>query len=155
MLFGWDKVGPRLHFLATCVVGAGTTVSAFWIIAANSWMQTPQGAHFDVAADHFVPDDWLAIIFNPSFLYRLTHMVTAAYLASALLIAGISAIYLLAGRHTMLARKGYSIALWTILVLAPLQIFIGDQHGLNVLEHQPITVAAMEATWDRRSEGHK
>lgn len=151
MLFGWDKVGPRLHFLATCLVGAGTTVSAFWIIAANSWMQTPQGAHFDVAADHFVPDDWLAIIFNPSFLYRLTHMVTAAYLASALLIAGISAFYLLAGRHTMLARKGYSIALWTILVLAPLQIFIGDQHGLNVLEHQPIKVAAMEANWDRQA----
>ena len=151
MLFGWDKVGPRLHFLATCLVGAGTTVSAFWIIAANSWMQTPQGAHFDVAADHFVPDDWLAIIFNPSFLYRLTHMVTAAYLASALLIAGISATYLLAGRHTMLARKGYSIALWTILVLAPLQIFIGDQHGLNVLEHQPIKVAAMEANWDRQA----
>lgn len=151
MLFGWNKVGPRLHFLATCLVGAGTTVSAFWIIAANSWMQTPQGAHFDAAADHFVPDSWLAIIFNPSFLYRLTHMVTAAYLASALLIAGISAIYLLAGKHTMLARKGYSIALWTILVLAPLQIFIGDQHGLNVLEYQPIKVAAMEANWDRQA----
>lgn len=151
MLFGWDKVGPKLHFLATCLVGAGTTVSAFWIIAANSWMQTPQGAHFDIAADHFVPDDWFAIIFNPSFPYRLSHMVAAAYLASALLIAGISAVYLLAGRHTMLARKSYSIALWAILVLAPLQIFIGDQHGLNVLEHQPIKVAAMEANWDRQA----
>ncbi|HEY4345343.1 MAG TPA: cytochrome ubiquinol oxidase subunit I [Parvibaculum sp.] len=151
MLFGWDKVGPRLHFLATALVGAGTTVSAFWIIAANSWMQTPQGAHFDLAAGHFVPDDWIAIIFNPSFPYRLSHMVVAAYLSSALLIAGISAIYLLAGKHTMLARKSYSIAMWAILVLAPLQIVIGDQHGLNVLEHQPVKVAAMEANWERQA----
>ncbi|MGB3810357.1 MAG: cytochrome ubiquinol oxidase subunit I [Parvibaculum sp.] len=151
MLFGWDKVGPRLHFLATCLVGAGTTVSAFWIVSANSWMQTPQGAHFDMAAGHFVPDDWFAIIFNPSFPYRLAHMVAAAYLASALVIAGVSAIYLLAGKHTMLARKSYSIALWAVLVLAPLQIFIGDQHGLNVLEHQPVKVAAMEANWERQA----
>lgn len=151
MLFGWNKVGPRLHFLATCLVGAGTTVSAFWIVSANSWMQTPQGAHFDLTAGHFVPDDWLAIIFNPSFPYRLSHMIAAAYLTSALVIAGVSAIYLLAGKHTMLARKSYSIAMWAILVLAPLQIFIGDQHGLNVLEHQPVKVAAMEANWERQA----
>jgi cytochrome d ubiquinol oxidase subunit I len=149
MLFGWDKVGPKLHFLATSLVGAGTTVSAFWIIAANSWMQTPQGAHME--GDHFVPDSWLAIIFNPSFPYRLSHMVAGAYLSSALVIAGVSAIYLLAGRHTVLARKSYSIAMWAILVLAPLQIFLGDQHGLDVLEHQPVKVAAMEANWDRQA----
>jgi cytochrome d ubiquinol oxidase subunit I len=149
MLFGWDKVGPRLHFLATCLVAGGTLVSAFWILSANSWMQTPQGAHFDGA--HFVPDSWAAIIFNPSFPYRFAHMVAAAYLASALLIAGISAIHLLLGKHTLAARRSYSIALWAILILAPLQIFIGDQHGLNVLEHQPAKVAAMEANWERQS----
>lgn len=151
MLFGWNKVGPRLHFLATCLVGAGTVVSAFWILSANSWMQTPQGAHFDAVAGHFVPDSWLAVIFNPSFPYRFSHMVTAAYLTSALAIAGISAGYLLAGKHTVLARKSYSIALWAILILAPLQIFLGDQHGLNVLEHQPVKIAAMEANWDRQA----
>ena len=151
MLFGWDKVGPRLHFVATCLVGLGTVVSAFWILSANSWMQTPQGAHLDVASGQFIPDDWLAIIFNPSFPYRLAHMVAAAYLTSSLLIAGISAIYLLTGRHTLLARTSYSIALWAILVLAPLQILIGDQHGLNVLEHQPTKVAAMEGNWDRQA----
>ncbi len=151
MLFGWDKVGPRLHFLATCLVGAGTVVSAFWIISANSWMQTPAGAHLDMAAGHFVPDDWAEIIFNPSFAYRFLHMVAAAYLASALFIAGISAIYLLGGKHTLLARTSYSMALWAVLVLAPLQILIGDQHGLNVLEHQPTKVAAMEGNWERQA----
>jgi cytochrome d ubiquinol oxidase subunit I len=112
-------------------------------------MQTPQGAH--MAGDHFVPDSWLAIIFNPSFPYRFSHMVAGAYLSSALVIAGVSAIYLLAGRHTVLARKSYSIAMWAIFALAPLQIFLGDQHGLNVLQHQPIKVAAMEANWDRQT----
>lgn len=151
MLFGWDKVGPRLHFLATCLVAFGTTLSAFWILSANSWMQTPAGAHIDPAVGSYVPDDWLAIIFNPSFPYRLTHMVTASFLTTALFIAGISAFYLLKGKHTELARKSQSMALWAILILAPLQIFLGDLHGLNVLEHQPTKVAAMEANWNREA----
>ncbi len=151
MLFGWDKVGPRLHFMATCLVGFGTTLSAFWILSANSWMQTPAGAHIDPALGSYVPDDWFAIIFNPSFPYRLAHMLTASFLTTALFIAGISAFYLLSRKHTELARKSQSIALWAILVLAPLQIFIGDAHGLNVLEHQPIKVAAMEGNWNREA----
>jgi len=151
MLFGWNKVGPRLHFLATFLVAFGTMLSSFWILSANSWMQTPQGAHLDPVLGSFVPDDWLAIIFNPSFLYRLSHMLTASFLTTAIFIAGVSAYYHLAGKHKALAAKSQSIALWAILVLAPLQIFIGDQHGLNVLAHQPVKVAAMEANWDRQA----
>jgi cytochrome d ubiquinol oxidase subunit I len=151
MLFGWDKVGPRLHFLATCLVAFGTTLSAFWILSANSWMQTPAGAHIDPVLGSFVADDWFAIIFNPSFPYRLAHMLTAAYLTTSIFVAGISSFYLLGGRHTELARKSQSIALWAVLILAPLQIFIGDQHGLNVLEYQPTKVAAMEGNWDRQA----
>lgn len=151
MLFGWNKVGPRLHFLATFLVAFGTTLSAFWILSANSWMQTPQGAHIDPALGSFVPDDWWAIVFNPSFPYRLAHMLTASFLTTAIFIAGVSAFYLLSGKHTVLARKSQSIALWAVLVLAPLQIFIGDLHGLNVLEHQPTKIAAMEANWERQA----
>lgn len=151
MLFGWDKVGPRLHFMATGLVAFGTTLSSFWILAANSWMQTPQGAHIDPALGSFVPDDWWAIIFNPSFPYRLSHMLTASFLTTAIFLAGVSAFYLLSGKHTLIARKSQSMALWGVLILAPLQIFLGDLHGLNVLEHQPIKVAAMEANWDRQA----
>jgi cytochrome d ubiquinol oxidase subunit I len=151
MLFGWNKVGPRLHVMATFLVAFGTTLSSFWILAANSWMQTPQGAYLDPALGYFVPEDWWAIIFNPSFPYRLSHMLTASFLTTAIFIAGVSAFYLLSGKHTLLARKSQSIALWAILVLAPLQIFIGDQHGLNVLEHQPVKVAAMEGNWERQA----
>ncbi|MGV8995380.1 MAG: cytochrome ubiquinol oxidase subunit I [Parvibaculaceae bacterium] len=151
MLFGWNKVGPRLHFLATFLVCFGTMLSSFWILSANSWMQTPQGAHIDPLLGSYVPDDWFAIIFNPSFPYRLAHMLTASFLTTAIFIAGISAFYNLSGTHKGLAARSQSIALWAILVLAPLQIFIGDQHGLNVLEHQPIKVAAMEANWDRQA----
>ena len=151
MLFGWNKVGPRLHFLATFLVAFGTTLSSFWILSANSWMQTPQGAHIDPVLGSYVPDDWWAIIFNPSFPYRLSHMLTASFLTTAIFIAGVSAYYVLSGKHKALAAKSQSIALWAVLVLAPLQIFIGDQHGLNVLEHQPIKVAAMEANWDRQA----
>ncbi|MBI1260707.1 MAG: cytochrome ubiquinol oxidase subunit I [Rhizobiales bacterium] len=151
MLFGWDKVGPRLHFLATCLVGFGTSLSAFWILSANSWMQTPAGAHFDAALGTFVADDWLAIIFNPSFPYRFMHMMTASFLTSSLVIAGISAFFLLRHDDKALARKGFSMAMWAIVILAPLQIFLGDLHGLNTLEHQPTKVAAMEGNWETQS----
>ncbi|MDP1626657.1 cytochrome ubiquinol oxidase subunit I [Parvibaculum sp.] len=149
MLFGWDKVGPRLHFLATCLVAVGTAISAFWILAANSWMQTPQGATF--IDGHFVVDSWFEVIFNPSFPYRLMHMTIASYLTTAVVIAGISGFYLLRNQNAEIARPAFSTAFWALLVLAPLQIFLGDQHGLNTLEHQPMKVAAMEGNWETRS----
>jgi cytochrome d ubiquinol oxidase subunit I len=145
MLFGWKKVGPKLHFLATCLVALGTLNSAFWILAANSWMQTPQGA--SLVDGRFVPDDWWAIAFNPSFPYRLAHMVLASFLTVSFVVAGTSAWYLLKRRHEEIARRGFSLAMGAAAVLAPLQIFAGDLHGLQVRETQPIKVAAMEAHW--------
>jgi cytochrome d ubiquinol oxidase subunit I len=145
MLFGWKKVGPKLHFLATCLVALGTLNSAFWILAANSWMHTPQGAA--LVDGRFVPEDWWAIVFNPSFPYRLVHMVLASLLTVSFVIVGTSAWYLLKGRHEAIARRGFSLALGAAAVLAPLQIFAGDQHGLQVRDTQPIKVAAMEAHW--------
>jgi cytochrome d ubiquinol oxidase subunit I len=145
MLFGWKKVGPRLHFLATCLVALGTLNSAFWILAANSWMQTPQGAA--LVDGRFVPEDWWAIVFNPSFPYRLAHMVLASFLTVSFVVAGTSAWYLLKRRHEEIARRGFSLGLGAAAVLAPLQIFAGDLHGLQVRETQPMKVAAMEALW--------
>lgn len=145
MLFGWKKVGPRLHFLATCLVALGTLNSAFWILAANSWMQTPQGAA--LVDGRFVPENWWAIVFNPSFPYRLAHMVLASFLTVSFVVAGTSAWYLLRRRHEEISRRGFSLAMAAAAVLAPLQIFAGDLHGLQVRETQPIKVAAMEAHW--------
>ncbi|MBA4209674.1 MAG: cytochrome ubiquinol oxidase subunit I [Parvibaculum sp.] len=149
MLFGWDKVGPRLHFLATCLVAIGTVISAFWILAANSWMQTPQGASF--IDGHFVVDDWLAVIFNPSFPWRFLHMTNASFLTAATVVAGVSAYHLLARNNPEIAKRSFSVAMWAVLVLAPLQILIGDFHGLNTLKHQPAKIAAMEGNWVTRS----
>ncbi|ABC27592.1 Cytochrome bd-type quinol oxidase, subunit 1 [Hahella chejuensis KCTC 2396] len=146
MLFGWKKVSPRVHFMATCVVCVGTMISAFWILAANSWMHTPAG--YEIVDGVFHPTDWWAVIFNPSFPYRLTHMLLASFLSASLLFAGVNAIYLLRKQHTEFAKSGFSISMWAILVLAPLQILAGDMHGLNVHEHQPVKVAAMEAVWE-------
>lgn len=145
MLFGWKKVGPRLHFLATCLVAIGTLNSAFWILAANSWMQTPQGAA--LVDGRLVPEDWWAIVFNPSFPYRLAHMVLASFLTASFVVAGTSAWYLLKRRHEEIARRGFSLAMAAAAVLAPLQILAGDLHGLQVRATQPIKVAAMEAHW--------
>ena len=145
MLFGWKKVGPKLHFLATCFVALGTLNSAFWILAANSWMQTPQGAA--LIGGRFVPEDWWAIVFNPSFPYRLAHMVLASFLTISFVVAGTSAWYLLKRRHDEIARRGFSLGLGAAAILAPLQIFAGDLHGLQVRETQPMKVAAMEALW--------
>jgi len=146
MLFGWKKVGPRLHFLATCLVALGTLNSAFWILAANSWMHTPQGAA--LIGGRFVPEDWWAIVFNPSFPYRLAHMVLASLLTISFVVAGTSAWYLLKNRHLEIARRGFSLALGAAALLAPLQIFAGDMHGLQVREYQPMKVAAMEGLWE-------
>ncbi|MEQ9811569.1 MAG: cytochrome ubiquinol oxidase subunit I [Azospirillaceae bacterium] len=149
MLFGWERVGNRLHFVATVLVALGTLNSAFWILAANSWMHTPAG--FEMVDGQFHPADWWAVIFNPSMPYRLAHMVTASFLTVSFVVAGVSAYHLLRGIATDAARKGLSLAMWMALVLAPAQIFIGDLHGLNVLEHQPIKVAAMEGNWETRA----
>ncbi len=146
MLFGWDRVGPRLHFLATLMVAAGTLISTFWILSANSWMQTPAG--FEIRDGIFFPIDWWDVIFNPSFVNRLLHMVMAAYLTTAFVVAGVSAWYLVEERFVEQSRIMFSMALGLIAIIAPLQIFIGDLHGLDVLENQPAKLAAIEANWE-------
>jgi cytochrome d ubiquinol oxidase subunit I len=146
MLFGWDKVGPALHFVATLMVATGTLISATWIIASNSWMQTPQG--YAIIGGRIVPVDWLKVIFNPSFPYRLLHMTMAAYLATALFVGASAAWHLLRGRDDAAIRKMLSMALWMILLVAPLQALVGDAHGLNTLRYQPAKIAAMEGHWD-------
>lgn len=146
MLFGWGRVSARMHFFATLMVAIGTCISMFWILSSNSWMQTPQG--FAIENGIIVPQDWLAIIFNPSFPYRLAHMGTAAFMVTALLVAATAAWHLLKGRRDTLVKKSFSMALWMLLLLAPVQVLIGDQHGLNTLEHQPAKLAAMEGHWE-------
>ena len=146
MLFGWGRVGPRAHFFATLMVAVGTCISMFWILSSNSWMQTPQG--FSIENGIIVPQDWFAIVFNPSFPYRLMHMAAAAFLVSALLVAATAAWHLIKGRRDALVKKSFSMALWMLLVLAPLQMFIGDLHGLNTLKHQPAKLAAIEGHWE-------
>ncbi len=147
MLFGMNRVGPRLHFFATLMVAAGTLLSSFWILSANSWMQTPAGYGINDVGQ-YVPDDWWAVIFNPSFPYRLVHMVLAAYLTTAFVVGGIGAWHLLKNNRDRGARIMFSMAMWMALLVAPLQIVAGDFHGLNTLEHQPAKVAAMEGHYD-------
>ena len=146
MLFGWGRVGPRAHFFATAMVALGTCISMFWILSSNSWMQTPQG--FSIENGIIVPQDWFAIVFNPSFPYRLAHMAVAAFLVSALLVAATAAWHLLKGRRDALIKKSFSMGLWMVLVTSCLQVVIGDQHGLNTLEHQPTKLAAIEGHWE-------
>lgn len=148
MLFGWNKVGEKLHFFATCMVALGTLMSTFWILASNSWMQTPQG--FEIINNQVVPVDWLAVIFNPSFPYRLAHMGVAAFLASAFFIAASASWHLLKGHKTSAMKKMLSMSLWMILILAPIQALIGDIHGLNTLKHQPAKIAAIEGHWENK-----
>ncbi len=147
MLFGMNRVGPRLHFFATLMVAVGTLLSSFWILSANSWMQTPAGYGINDVGQ-YVPDDWWAVIFNPSFPYRLVHMVLAAYLTTAFVVGGIGAWHLLKNNRDRGARIMFSMAMWMALLVAPLQIVAGDFHGLNTLEHQPAKVAAMEGHYD-------
>ncbi len=145
MLFGMKKVGPGLHFAATLMVAIGTFISAFWILSVNSWMQTPQGWAVNNVGQ-FVPGPggWLPIIFNPSFPYRLVHTVIAAYLTTAFAVGGVGAWHLLKGHKTEAAKTSFSMAMWMAAIVAPIQIFAGDEHGLNTLAHQPMKVAAME-----------
>lgn len=151
MLFGWQRVGEKLHYFATCVVAIGTWISSFWIIAANSWMQTPAG--HKIVEGRYEVESWMEVIFNPSMPFRLTHMLLAAMLTGTFLIGGVSAWYLRKGRDVAFARKGLSMALWAALILAPLQLVVGDFHGLNTKEHQPMKVAAMEGIWPEQEAG--
>ena len=151
MLFGGDRVPRWLHVFSAIAVAVGTATSAFWIIAANSWMHTPTGHVMRDGVAYAV--DWWAIIFNPSFPYRFAHMLNAAYLTTGFVVLAVGARYLLAGRHVEESRTMVRMAIGLVAILAPLQLFIGDQHGLNTLEHQPIKIAAMEAHWDSSKPG--
>ncbi|WP_338562023.1 cytochrome ubiquinol oxidase subunit I [Erwinia sp. E_sp_B01_3] len=146
MLFGWNRVGPGLHFFATCMVALGTLISTFWILASNSWMQTPQG--YDIQNGIVVPADWFKIVFNPSFPFRLLHMSTAAFIASAFFVGASAAWHLLRKNDTPAIRKMLSMAMWMALIVAPIQAMLGDAHGLNTLEHQPAKIAAIEGHWE-------
>jgi len=146
MLFGWERVSPRMHFFATLMVMLGTFVSAFWIMSANSWMQAPTGAH--LVNGQFVVDSWMGAIFNPTFLHRFTHMVLASYLTCTFFIAGISAWYLLKEKHMEVAKTCFSFALWAALLFTPIQFFVGDAVGLLVHQYQPLKTAAIEGVWD-------
>ena len=157
MLFGMNRVGKGLHFTATLAVAVGTFFSAFWILSANSWMHTPAGYAIN-AGGQFVPADWWAIIFNPSFPYRLVHTVFGAYLTTALVVGAVGAWHLLRGRFDKSGngegvRVMFSMAMGMITVVAPLQILAGDQHGLNTLEHQPVKVMAMEGHFKSYPDG--
>jgi cytochrome bd ubiquinol oxidase subunit I len=148
MLFGWRKVGPGLHWFSTIMVALGTLISATWILASNSWMQTPQG--FSIVNNQVIPISWLKVIFNPSFPYRLAHMVVGAFLATALFVASSGAWHLLKRNNTKAVRLMFSMALWMILFATPIQIFLGDQHGLNTLKYQPAKIAAIEGHWENK-----
>ena len=147
MLFGWNRVPKAVHFFASCMVALGTAISAFWILSANSWMQTPAGFTADAQGVLHVADWWQAI-FNPSFPYRFAHMVAAAYLTTAFIVAGIGAWYILRERCVPHGRIMLGMGLSLLVWLAPLQLVIGDLHGLNTLKHQPAKIAALEAHWE-------
>jgi cytochrome d ubiquinol oxidase subunit I len=146
MLFGWTRVPPWLHVTSAVLVALGTMISGFWILAANSWMQTPAG-HI-VQNGIAIPVDWFHVIFNPSFPYRFTHMMTAAYLTTSVVVLAAGARYLLEGKFQEEARTMLRMGVGMVAILGPAQLFFGDQHGLNTLEHQPVKVAAMEGHWE-------
>ncbi len=153
MLFGREKVGAGLHMFATAMVAVGTAISATCILAVNSWMHTPQG--YSIAANgQFIPEDWLAIIFTPSFPYRLAHTLTASYLTTAFIVGAVGAWHLLNKRRDNEGvRVMFSMAMWMAAIVAPLQVFLGDLHGLKTFEHQPIKVMAMEGHFESHPAG--
>ena len=148
MLFGFSRVSNRVHTLATVLVAVGTSLSAFWILALVSWMHTPTGFEMRDGVAHVT--SWMDVIFNPSFPYRLVHTMLASFLTAAFLIAGLSAYRLLRGDDTPAVRAVLGVGIAMAAILTPVQIFAGDLHGLNTLEHQPAKVAAMEALWETR-----
>lgn len=146
MLFGWERVSRKMHFTATVVVALGTLISAFWILAANSWMQTPQG--FEIKdANIFYPVNWMEIIFNPSFPYRMIHMVLATYLTTAFVVSGVASWYFLKAKYQNHAKIMLFMSMLMACLVTPLQVIVGDLHGLNTLKHQPAKIAAIEAFW--------
>ncbi len=149
MLFGTNRVSPRVHTLATALVAIGTTMSALWILALNSWMQTPAG--FEMRDGVAYATDWLAIIFNPSFPYRFTHMLLASAITASFLIMGLSAYRLLKDDPKPTPKTTLKVSVYAAAVLLPLQIYVGDAHGLNTLQHQPQKIAAMEGIWHTES----
>jgi cytochrome bd ubiquinol oxidase subunit I len=153
MLFGMNKVGKKLHFAATLMVALGTFVSAFWILSVNSWMQTPTGYFLAENGQYMPGDSWWDIVFNPSFPYRLVHTVMAAYLTTAFVVGAVGAWHLLKDKSNVHARTMFSMAMWMAAIVTPLQIFAGDMHGLNTLEHQPAKVMAMEGHYQSHPEG--
>jgi cytochrome bd ubiquinol oxidase subunit I len=147
MLFGWNRVGRKMHFAATLIVAVGTLFSAFWILSANSWMQTPQG--FRVGANGLLyPTNWIKVIFNPSFPYRFFHMVIASYLTTAFVVGGIAAYYLRRNRHVKQARVMLGMAMIMAICVTPIQAVLGDFHGQNTLKYQPAKVSAIEGIWN-------
>lgn len=146
MVWGWRRVGNRLHFLATLMMVLGVLISAVCITARNSWMQTPDG--FALVGDEFLPQDWLSVIINPSFPYRLLHMLAAATLTTAFFMLGISAWFLIKRRYREFARFSLRFAVIVIFVMVPVQIFLGHLHGMNTFEHQPLKIAAIEGLWE-------
>lgn len=151
MLFGWKRVPPALHFLATCLVCLGATFSAFWILAANSWMQAPAG--FEFVDGVFMLTSLKEAIFNPAFPTHISHMLLASYETAAFVVAGISAYYILKGSHTNFFKRSLGLALILAAIVAPLQVVVGDMKGLAVAEHQPAKLAAMEAHWETNTDG--
>lgn len=152
MLFGLERVGKTLHFGATLAVALGTLTSAFWILATNSWMQTPAGFTTN-AVGQFIPVSWLQIIFNPSFPYRFVHMVLASYLSTALIVGAVAAWHLVRRQETEEVRRMFSMAMWMAALVAPVQILAGDQHGLNTLEYQPAKIYALEGDFQTHADG--
>lgn len=151
LLFGSKRVPRWLHVLSAVIVAVGTAMSAFWILSANSWMQTPAGHEMRNGVAY--PVDWFAIVFNPSFPYRLAHMLNASYLTAGFVVLAVAARYLLKSEHVDEARTMMRMAVGLLVILAPLQIWLGDEHGLNTLKHQPTKIAAMEAHWDSSKPG--
>ena len=151
MLFGWTRVHRSIHFLATCLVSLGSVLSAFWILAANSWMQTPAG--YQVIDGKFMATDFWEAILNPSSITRMNHMTVASFETSVFVVAGISAYFLLKGKHVSLFRRSLGIALIMAALFAPLQIYFGDESGRKVFHHQPAKMAAIEAHWETNTEG--
>ncbi|MCC4620127.1 cytochrome ubiquinol oxidase subunit I [Xanthomonas cassavae CFBP 4642] len=151
MLFGWGRVSERLHFFATCMVAIGTLVSTFWILSSNSWLHTPQG--YAMVNGIVQPASWTQIIFNPSFPYRLVHMALGSFITTCFVIGGVGAYYLRKGVHVEVAARMLRLAVAFAAIVLPIQILVGDQHGLNTLEHQPLKLAAMEAHWHRAAAG--
>ena len=146
MLFGWNRVGRNLHFASTCIVAVGTLISAFWILAANSWMQTPAG--YEIRDGVFFATNWLEVIFNPSFPYRFTHMVLAAYLTTAFVVVAVAAYQLILGNSNPAIVTMMKMGIIFVCIVIPLQLIAGHEHGVNVFKHQPVKLAAMEGHWE-------